>query len=152
MYYCVHQMHQYSSIDLIKDESTRIRSCIRFRLIDSHCFIKFTWVSVISICFRSYNGRLWTIGSSDYWIHKSRWCKKGILLQTAMDLEGYCRFLAHLSRKLRLSYCDQMPSSSVVRLSSVRPVVRPHFWKTSPLKPLGQFSSNCMWSLLLNRD
>ena len=33
-----------------------------------------------------------------------------------------------------------------------RPSVCPHLWMTSPLKPLGQFSSNFMWSFLLKVD
>ena len=50
-------------------------------------------------------------------------------------------FLAHLSRRLRMSYYDHLPSA-----------VRPHLWTTYPLKPLGQFSSNFMTSLLLKGD
>ena len=49
-------------------------------------------------------------------------------------------FLVHLSQRLRMRYCDHLPS------------VQKYLWTTSPLKPLGQFSSNFMWSLLLKRD
>ena len=44
---------------------------------------------------------------------------------------------------LRMSYCDHL-LSVICR--------RPQLWTTSPLKPLGQFSSNFMWSLLLKED
>ena len=44
--------------------------------------------------------------------------------------------------RLRMSCCDLIAS-----------VVRPFtIWTTSPLKPLGQFSSKFMWSLLLKWD
>ena len=57
-------------------------------------------------------------------------------------------FLAHLSRRRMMSCYDHFPS--VVRTSMF--VVRPHLWTTSPLKLLSQFSSNFMWSLLLQGD
>ena len=54
--------------------------------------------------------------------------------------------LAHLSRRLRWAIVIT-PRPSSVRLS-----VRSHFWTTSPLKSLGQISSNFMWSLVLKGD
>ena len=52
--------------------------------------------------------------------------------------------LAHLSQSLRMSCCDHYPS---VCLS-----ISSHLWTISPLKPLGQISSNFMWSLVLKGD
>ena len=52
-------------------------------------------------------------------------------------------FLAHLS-----SAQDELLWSLFVRRPSVRASVRQHFQTTSPLKPLSQFCSNFIWSLL----
>ena len=76
-----------------------------------------------------------------------RWAKNVYLTKTCFSHEQEHIsqvFLAHLSQRLRMSYCDHLQCR---RLS-----VRPHLWTTSPLKPLGQFSSNFMWSLLLKGD
>ena len=53
--------------------------------------------------------------------------------------------LSHQSPRLRMSYCDHLPS--VVRPSVF---VRPHLWRLLLWSPKGElFSSNSMWNLLL---
>ena len=59
-------------------------------------------------------------------------------------------FLAHLSRRLmgELIVYQSLRRPSVVR----RPSVRPQFQTSSPLKPLGQLTSNYIWRLLRTRE
>ena len=49
----------------------------------------------------------------------------------------------------RLFFSSAEPMAQDQLVLSLAVHRRPHIWTTSPLKPLGQFSSNFMWNLLL---
>ena len=64
--------------------------------------------------------------------------------QRSQSLTMASLFLAHLSRRLM--------GELIVYQSLRRPSVRPQFQTSSPLKPLGQLTSNYIWRLLRTRE
>ena len=73
-----------------------------------------------------------------------------VLLEIAVVFFSFCCFLAHLSRRLM---GELIVYQSVRRPSFFcRPLVRPQFQTSSPLKPHGQSNSNFIWRLLRTRE